>query len=97
MPLVAILIGLCSADDLISEENETVLKALSRLPAKDNYDRIYRLRRATQLSLQHKLLPKSEWTKPEEDTPYLSPLIAQIRAEEAEKEALDTLAPIPRH
>ncbi|KAK1756858.1 cytochrome b-c1 complex subunit 7 [Echria macrotheca] len=85
------------ADDLISEENETVLKALSRLPPDVTYDRIYRIRRATQLSLQHKILPKSEWVKPEEDVPYLAPLIAQIEAEEAEKAALDTLAPIRKH
>ncbi|KAK5660104.1 hypothetical protein OQA88_13573 [Cercophora sp. LCS_1] len=85
------------SDDLISEEDETVLKALNRLPAKEAYDRIYRLRRATQLSLQHKLLPKNEWVKPEEDKPYLEPLIAQIKAEEAELEALDTMAPIKKH
>ncbi|KAL0476046.1 complex III subunit 7 [Neurospora intermedia] len=80
------------ADDLISEENETVLAALQRLSPKESYDRIYRIRRATQLSLTHKLLPKNEWTTQEEDVPYLRPLIDQIEAELAEKDALDTLA-----
>ncbi|KAK3392194.1 cytochrome b-c1 complex subunit 7 [Sordaria brevicollis] len=79
------------ADDLISEENETVLAALKRLTPKESYDRIYRIRRATQLSLTHKLLPKNEWTTQEEDVPYLRPLIDQIEAEAAEKAALDTL------
>jgi ubiquinol-cytochrome c reductase subunit 7 len=85
------------ADDLISEEDETVLDALKRLPAKDSYDRVYRIRRATQLSLQQKVLPKKEWTKPEEDVPYLSPLIEQLKAEAAELEALNTLAPVKKH
>ncbi len=54
------------ADDLIVEENENVIKALKRLPSKEAYDRVYRLRRAFQCSTTHKLLAKSEWTKPEE-------------------------------
>ncbi|KAK4448268.1 cytochrome b-c1 complex subunit 7 [Podospora aff. communis PSN243] len=85
------------ADDLISEENANVMLALRRLPAKESYDRIYRLRRATQLSVQHKLLPKSEWTKPEEDLPYLGPLLAEIEAEQKEIEQLDTLSVLKKH
>ncbi|KAK0619237.1 cytochrome b-c1 complex subunit 7 [Immersiella caudata] len=85
------------ADDLISEENENVLLALKRLPAKESYDRIYRIRRATQLSIQHKLLPKAEWTKPEEDVPYLVPLLVQIEAEKKEIEQLDTLSVMKKH
>ncbi|KAK0635906.1 cytochrome b-c1 complex subunit 7 [Bombardia bombarda] len=84
-------------DDLISEEDETVLHALKRLPAKENYDRVFRIRRATQLSLTHKLLPKNEWTKAEEDVPYLAPLIAVLEAEAKEKAALDNLEIIKRH
>lgn len=87
----------CSADDLIAEENETVALALKRLPAQEGYDRVFRLRRAMQASLTHKLLPKSEWTKPEEDTPYLAPLIAQIEAEAKEREELDSLTIIKSH
>lgn len=85
------------ADDLILEENETVLKALSRLSPKESYDRIYRIRRATQLSLQHKLLPKHEWTKPEEDVPYLTPILEQLQAELKEKDALDTMTVLKKH
>ena len=38
------------ADDLIPEESETVLLALKRLPPKEAYDRVFRLRRAFQVS-----------------------------------------------
>lgn len=55
------------------------------------------MRRATQLSMQQKILPKSEWTKAEEDVPYLEPLIAQIEAEIAEKAALDNLEIVKAH
>lgn len=56
----------CRFDDLLEEESEAVQIAIKRLPAKESYDRIFRIRRATQASYQHKLLPKSDWTKPEE-------------------------------
>lgn len=49
--------------------------ALKRLTPKETYDRVFRIRRATQCSYQHKLLPKSDWTKPEEVT--ISPLSTQ--------------------
>ncbi|KAK4158552.1 cytochrome b-c1 complex subunit 7 [Chaetomidium leptoderma] len=85
------------ADDLLVEENEPVLKALGRLSPKESYDRIYRIRRATQLSLQQKILPKNEWTKPEEDVRYLSPILEQLAAEAKEKDALDTLTILKKH
>ncbi|KAI0509428.1 cytochrome b-c1 complex subunit 7 [Xylaria bambusicola] len=85
------------ADDLIVEENEDVILALKRLPPQEAYDRVYRLRRAIQCSVTHKLLPKDQWTKPEEDVPYLSPILEQIRASHAEKEALDSLTVIKGH
>ncbi|KAI1350638.1 cytochrome b-c1 complex subunit 7 [Xylaria sp. FL0043] len=85
------------ADDLILEENEDVLKALARLPPKERYDRVYRLRRAIQCSVTHKLLPKDQWTKPEQDVRYLTPILEQIRAAEAEKAALDTLTIVKNH
>ena len=37
------------ADDLIPEESETVLAAIKRLPPKESYDRVFRLRRAFQV------------------------------------------------
>lgn len=61
----------------------------------------------SQLSMSHQLLPKEEWTKPEEvqlllrmdlsdanrrqDVPYLSPLITDIEAEMAEREDFETM------
>lgn len=91
------LTTVCRADDLISEENETVALALKRLPASDSYDRVFRIRRAMQASLTQKLIPKAEWTKPEEDVPYLTPLIAQIEAEAKERAELDSLTIIKSH
>ncbi|KAF9637378.1 Cytochrome d ubiquinol oxidase 14kDa subunit [Lasiodiplodia theobromae] len=79
------------ADDLIPEESETVQLALKRLPPKEAYDRVFRMRRAFQCSLAHQLLPKEQQTKPEEDTPYLSPIIAEIEAEIKEREDLEAM------
>ncbi|KAI8633713.1 14 kDa subunit of cytochrome bd ubiquinol oxidase [Xylariaceae sp. FL1651] len=85
------------ADDLIAEEDEDVVKAVSRLPPKEAFDRIYRLRRAIQCSVAQQLLPKDQWTKPEEDVPYLTPILEQIKAAEKEKEAMDALTIIKNH
>lgn len=74
-----------------------MLKALHRLPPKLSYDRVYRIRRATQLSLQHQILPRHEWTKPEDDVPYLTPILEQLRAEEKERKDLDTLTVLKKH
>lgn len=79
------------ADDLIPEESETVLLALKRLPPKEAYDRVFRMRRAFQCSLAHQLLPKEEQTKPEEDIPYLTPIIEEIEAEMKEREDLEAM------
>ncbi|KAF2642273.1 14 kDa subunit of cytochrome bd ubiquinol oxidase [Massarina eburnea CBS 473.64] len=79
------------ADDLIPEENDTVLLALKRLPPNEAYDRVFRLRRAFQCSMSHSLLPKTEWTKPEEDTPYLSEVITEIETEMKEREDLESM------
>ncbi|CAL3971282.1 hypothetical protein PZA11_007811 [Diplocarpon coronariae] len=80
------------ADDLIPEESETVLLALKRLPQKEAYDRVFRLRRAFQASLAHQLLPASQHTKPEEDIRYLSPIIREIEAELQERADLESLS-----
>lgn len=42
------------ADDLIPEESETVLLALKRLPPKEAYDRVFRMRRAFQVCCKSK-------------------------------------------
>lgn len=40
---------LSRADDLIPEESELVQQAIKRLPPKEAYDRVFRLRRAFQV------------------------------------------------
>ncbi|KAI1840377.1 hypothetical protein JX265_004502 [Neoarthrinium moseri] len=85
------------ADDLITEECEDTLKALKRLSPQEAYDRVYRIRRAMQCSVSHQLLPQEQWTKAEEDVPYLVPLIEQIKAEAKEKEDLDALTIVKNH
>ncbi|KAG5925607.1 Cytochrome b-c1 complex subunit 7 [Claviceps africana] len=84
-------------DDLYEEEREATQIALGRLSPKESYDRIYRIRRSVQCSYQHKLLPQDQWTKAEEDTPYLSEIINQVEAELAEKDALDSMSVMKRH
>ncbi|KAB8075556.1 cytochrome b-c1 complex subunit 7 [Aspergillus leporis] len=78
-------------DDLIPEESETVQTAIKRLPAKEAYDRVFRIRRAFQCSVSHTLLPAAEQTKPEEDVEYLSPIIREIEKEQKERADLDSL------
>ncbi|KAM5352597.1 hypothetical protein ACJ41O_005319 [Fusarium nematophilum] len=84
-------------DDLLEEENENAQKALKRLSNRESYERIYRIRRAVQCSIQHKLLPKEQWTTKAQDVPYLQPVIEQVAAEKAEKNELDSIAVIRKH
>ncbi|CAI7598608.1 hypothetical protein N7533_002572 [Penicillium manginii] len=78
-------------DDLIPEESENVQKAIKRLPAKEAYDRVFRIRRAFQCSISHTLLPANEQIKPEEDVEYLSPIIREVEKEAKERADLETL------
>lgn len=73
------------------EETDAVQEAIRRLPEEEQLARAYRFRRAFQLSLQHTELPKSEWTKPEEDIRYLTPIIEQVEREFAERKAFDAM------
>ncbi|KAF7553427.1 hypothetical protein G7046_g7109 [Stylonectria norvegica] len=84
-------------DDLLEEENDTAQKALKRLSPKESYERIYRIRRAVQCSYQHKLLPKDQWTTSSTDASYLRPIMEEVAAEKAEKDALDSMAVIRKH
>ncbi|KAI9850160.1 MAG: Cytochrome b-c1 complex subunit 7 [Thelocarpon superellum] len=78
-------------DDLLPEENETVQLALKRLPPKEAYDRVFRLRRAVQCSVSHQLLPKDQQLKPEDDVRYLTPIIQEIEAEQKERGDLEAM------
>ncbi|KAE8136903.1 cytochrome b-c1 complex subunit 7 [Aspergillus pseudotamarii] len=79
------------ADDLIPEESEVVQTAIKRLPPKEAYDRVFRIRRAFQCSVSHTLLPANEQTKAADDVEYLSPIIREIEKEQKERADLDSL------
>ena len=54
-------------DDLMNEEDIPELtEAVRRLPEEEQNLRMFRIKRALDLSMKHQLLPKEEWTKPEE-------------------------------
>lgn len=77
-------------DDLIVEENSTVQRAIKRLPPQEEYDRAYRMKVAMQCSVLHVDLPQEQWLKKEDDVRYLTPLIAEIEKEDAERAFFDT-------
>ncbi|KAI9346791.1 cytochrome b-c1 complex subunit 7 [Zopfochytrium polystomum] len=82
-------------DDLIPDESPIIQEALHRLSPRDTQERIFRFRRAFFLSNTQSILDPPEWTKPEEDVPYLRPLIDLVESEIASKEAFDNLTSIP--
>merc|ERR1712002_566583 len=79
------------ADDLRMDELPDVATAISRLTPQQENERIFRIKRASDLSMKHQILPKEEWTKPEEDIFYLGPLIEQAKNERKEREQWDRL------
>ncbi|KAI7871140.1 cytochrome b-c1 complex subunit 7 [Spinellus fusiger] len=81
-------------DDLLVEESPLVQEALRRLEINNPtaaYERAYRIRVAQQCSLSHTLLPREEWVTPQQDERYLQPLIDEVTAEFAEREAFDNV------
>lgn len=52
-------------DDTIYEDTD-VKEALRRLPETAYNDRIFRIKRALDLSMKQQILPKEQWTKFEE-------------------------------
>ncbi len=53
-------------EDLYIEDQPDVKEALRRLPEQEQYLRLFRIKRALDLSLKHSQLPSEQWTKPEE-------------------------------
>ncbi|PWA00404.1 hypothetical protein BB558_003559 [Smittium angustum] len=78
-------------DDLIIEESSEGQEALRRLPEDVMAGRIYRMKRAYQLSGTQAELPQNEWTKPEEDKAYYYPVLQQVKKESKERETFDSL------
>ncbi|KAG8928946.1 hypothetical protein FRC01_005153 [Tulasnella sp. 417] len=78
-------------DDLLVEEREDVQKALSRLPAREGYDRAYRLKMSHQLAVLHRPLPKEQWLTAKDDVRYLAPVVEGVKAENDERDHWDTM------
>ncbi|PPQ64652.1 hypothetical protein CVT26_002742 [Gymnopilus dilepis] len=78
-------------DDLITEENDEMQRAINRLTPRERYDRAFRFKRASQASVLHAPLPKEEWTKESEDVRYLEPHIQSVMQEVKERRDWDTL------
>ncbi|RKP06327.1 putative ubiquinol--cytochrome-c reductase [Thamnocephalis sphaerospora] len=79
-------------DDLLIEETDAMQEAIRRLPEAEQVARAYRFRRAFQLSLTHSELPKEQWTKPNEDIRYLTPILEEVEREFAERSAFEHMA-----
>ncbi|KAF8964024.1 cytochrome b-c1 complex subunit 7 [Flammula alnicola] len=78
-------------DDLLVEENPEVERALSRLTLREQYDRAYRLKRASQAGVLHAALPKEQWMPASEDIRYLKPHVEEVVKEETERHKWDTV------
>jgi len=78
-------------DDLLVEETPNVQRALNRLTLKEQYDRAYRLKRASQASVLHAPIVKEQWTPPSEDVRYLKPHVVSVEKEENERKMWDNI------
>merc|ERR1711964_259235 len=71
-------------DDTIHED-ENVKEALRRLPEDVYNDRMFRIKRALDLSMKMQVLPKDQWIKFEEDVHYLTPYLLEVEREKREE------------
>lgn len=69
----------------------TNTQAINRLPKAEGYERVYRMRVAFQQDLMRRPLPKEEWLPADQDTRYLTPYIAEVAAEDAERAKWDSI------
>ncbi|XP_059841204.1 cytochrome b-c1 complex subunit 7-like isoform X2 [Hypanus sabinus] len=72
-------------DDTLHEDDD-VKEAVRRLPENLYNDRVFRIKRALDLSMKHQILPKEMWVKYEEDIRYLQPYLKEVISERKEKE-----------
>ncbi|XP_044514146.1 cytochrome b-c1 complex subunit 7 [Gracilinanus agilis] len=77
-------LGLMRDDTLY--EDEDVKEAIRRLPENLYNDRMFRIKRALDLSMRQQILPKNQWTKYEEDKLYLQPYLKEVIRERKERE-----------
>ena len=83
-------------DDLIPTEGAIPREALTRLSQQEQHDRLFRFRRALNLSLHKVTLSPDQWTTEAEDVPYLTPHIKQVEAEVQDKEHYDQMTNVPK-
>ncbi|KAI0721537.1 cytochrome b-c1 complex subunit 7 [Cerioporus squamosus] len=69
-------------DDLLVEERPDVERALARLTPREQYDRAFRFKRASQCSVVH---------DPEEDVRYLKPHVEEVVKEDLERQKWDNI------
>ncbi|XP_030003075.1 cytochrome b-c1 complex subunit 7 [Sphaeramia orbicularis] len=72
-------------DDTLYEDTD-VKEAVRRLPENLFNDRMFRIKRAMDLSMKQQILPKDQWTKFDEDVAYLTPYLQEVIRERKEKE-----------
>ncbi|XP_003219562.1 cytochrome b-c1 complex subunit 7 [Anolis carolinensis] len=72
-------------DDTIYEDAD-VKEALKRLPEDMYNERLFRIKRALDLTMRQQILPKEQWVKYEEDKPYLQPYLKEVIRERLERE-----------
>ncbi|MBN3288572.1 QCR7 protein, partial [Polyodon spathula] len=65
-------------DDTMHEDDD-VKEALKRLPESVYNDRMFRIKRALDLSMKQQVLPKDQWTKYEEVCPFVIPKIVLMK------------------
>lgn len=70
-----------------------VQAACLRLPKQVLIDRTNRIREALVANSQGRQLPENQWTKHEEDTPYLYPYITEVQKEWADRAAFRSRIP----
>ena len=65
-------------EDLYMEERPEVEEAIRRLPEEEQYERLFRIKRALDLSMKKAILPHDQWTTPEQvwtPSAYLFPYL----------------------
>ncbi|XP_053875740.1 cytochrome b-c1 complex subunit 7 isoform X1 [Malaclemys terrapin pileata] len=80
-------LGLMRDDTLY--ENDDVKAALKRLPENVYNERLFRIKRALDLSMKQQILPEEQWVKYEEDKKYLEPYLKEVIRERLEREEWD--------
>jgi len=68
-------------------EYPEIQEAVLRLPKEEQEARMKRIQVAGQLNGTGKILPKEQWTTPEQDRPYLRDYILQVQQEIKDREA----------